>query len=157
MAEDRGERRPYAGGRRGGNHEKRPYTAAAIASTRPVNPDPSRVAARSRATYTGTPRFKRDASAPPAESGERPTFTRSKSPRFRKLRASRDAGGETRPRFDRADKPAFGGKPRFGGKPVRRQASGFKKKFTGKAAGAKGSYKGGKAERAKRGVWSARG
>ena len=43
----------------------------------------------------------------------------------------------------RAGKPAFGAKPGF-------KKDGFKKKFVGKAAGAKGSYKGGKAERAKR-------
>ena len=43
---------------------------------------------------------------------------------------------------------ASAGKPSFGGK----KPDGFKKKFVGKAAGAKGSYKGGKAQRAKRGV-----
>jgi hypothetical protein len=45
-----------------------------------------------------------------------------------------------RPRH--ADKPRFGGKPSFDKKP-----GGFKKKFVGKAAGAKGAYKGGKAFR----------
>ena len=33
-----------------------------------------------------------------------------------------------------------------------KKSEGFKKKYVGKAAGAKGAYKGGKAERAKRGV-----
>ena len=47
-------------------------------------------------------------------------------------------GGE-RPAFARR-KPSFGGKP-----------AGFKKKYTGKAAGAKGAYKGGKAFRHKSG------
>jgi hypothetical protein len=54
-----------------------------------------------------------------------------------------------------AGKPGFGGKapykPAFGGKPRFEKPAGFKKKFVGKAAGAKGSYKGGKAFRNKAG------
>ena len=97
------------------------------------------------------------ARAPPAEGGERPTFDAQQARAFRKLRARGDAGGDTAA-FRRAEKPAFAGKPRFkpgyGGKPAfgDKKPGGFKKKYVGKAAGAKGSYKGGKAERAKRGV-----
>jgi ATP-dependent RNA helicase DeaD len=51
------------------------------------------------------------------------------------------------PRAEGGERPAFArGKPSFGAKPA-----GFKKKFTGKAAGAKGAYKGGKAFRHKSG------
>ena len=56
----------------------------------------------------------------------------------------RYAAGD-KPRFASGDKPRFGGKPAFGDK----KPGSFKKKFTGKAAGAKGSYKGGKAFRDK--------
>src|SRR5262249_23496800 len=57
----------------------------------------------------------------------------------------------------RPARPPFAGKPRFGGKPgFAGKAGGFKKKFTGKAAGAKGAYQGGKAERAKRGFTKTR-
>ena len=56
------------------------------------------------------------------------------------------------PRFERAEKPRFRRqarfKPGFGGKPAfgDKKPEGFKKKYVGKAAGAKGSYKGGKAD-----------
>jgi ATP-dependent RNA helicase DeaD len=55
--------------------------------------------------------------------------------------------GKTFGKSSFGDKPRFGGKPSFGAKPGK---GGFKKKFVGKAAGAKGSYQGGKAERARR-------
>jgi ATP-dependent RNA helicase DeaD len=57
------------------------------------------------------------------------------------------------PRFaDDRSKPTFSDKPRFGGKPGGfKKSDGFKKKFVGKAAGAKGSYKGGKEFRKKSG------
>jgi ATP-dependent RNA helicase DeaD len=131
MAEDT-ERRPYTGG---GNRfdkagEPRPYES-------------NRTHSRN---YKGTPRFKRDDAAPPRESAEPPRDA--------------DAAQVERPRFgDKprfggkpgfAGKPAFGSKPGFGGKPAfGKKTDGFKKKFTGKAAGAKGSYKGGKAFRDK--------
>jgi hypothetical protein len=47
----------------------------------------------------------------------------------------RFASGD-KPRFASGDKPRFAGKPSFGDK----KPEGFKKKFVGKAAGAKGSY-----------------
>jgi hypothetical protein len=63
----------------------------------------------------------------------------------------RGPSGE-RPRFERRERPAFGDKPSFrkeGFKPAFKKEGSFKKKFTGKAAGAKGAYKGGKAFREK--------
>jgi hypothetical protein len=125
MAEEDGGRRPYAGG---GNRfdkagEPRPFESRRSESR----------------NYKGTPRFKRDESAPaPTEGGEK-SFQGSKAPRFSTF--------ESKPAFAPGDKPRFAGKPSFGDK----KPGGFKKKFTGKAAGAKGAYKGGKAERAKRG------
>jgi ATP-dependent RNA helicase DeaD len=114
--------------------ERRPYTGG---GSRFKGPNFEREGPRG--PYKGTPRFAdaaqrfegyaaKEAPAP----AERPEFAA--RPRY-----------EDRPRF--AGKPGFGGKPAFGGKP-----GGFKKKYTGKAAGAKGAYKGGKAERAKRGA-----
>jgi ATP-dependent RNA helicase DeaD len=80
----------------------------------------------------GGNRFERDSKPPfrdkPAR-GDKPSF------------GDRPAYGD-KPAF--RGKPSFGGKPAFGGKP-----GGFKKKFVGKAAGAKGAYKGGKAHRAR--------
>jgi ATP-dependent RNA helicase DeaD len=69
--------------------------------------------------------------------------------------AGKDAARPERPGYGEkpafGDRPSFGDKPRFGGKPgFAGKPAGFKKKYTGKAAGAKGTYKGGKAERAKR-------
>ena len=62
--------------------------------------------------------------------------------------------GDTPDKPSSGDKPSYGDKPRFAGKPGFKKdfktGGGFKKKFVGKAAGAKGAYKGGKAERAKR-------
>jgi DbpA RNA binding domain len=131
-----------------------------------------------RPAYKGTPRFSEGgaedgrASKPqrfssfapagdsaPAAGGE----AGESRPRFEKR--ERPAYGD-KPSF--GDKPRFGGKPGFGGKPAFgkkpgfgskpsfagksdgfKKTDGFKKKFTGKAAGAKGSYKGGKAFRDK--------
>jgi len=167
MAEEDGGRRPYAGG--GGSAgkrydkssgEKKPYTGGGNRFDKAGEPRPfksNRSEARNYSgpprSYAGTPRFKRDDSAPPAAGGER--SERSKPARFESFAPAGDAGGDSRPRFDRDEKPAFAGKPRFkpgyGGKPTfgDKKPGGFKKKFTGKAAGAKGSYKGGKAFRAK--------
>jgi ATP-dependent RNA helicase DeaD len=128
VAEERGERRPYTGG---GNRFERE------GGKRP---------------YKGSPRFADEAQrfegyAANKEPGgeaprsERPTFERRERKPFGK-----PAFGD-KPRF--AGKPSFGGKPAFGSKPGFKK-DGFKKKFVGKAAGAKGAYKGGKAERAKR-------
>jgi hypothetical protein len=146
MAEERGERKPYMGG--GSRYKKEGYT-----------PGPKR-------SYGGSPRYSNDAAsserpsfAPPAEGGEeRPKFERAERPAFKK---DKDYGDK--PRFERRDRPAFGDKPSFGDKPKFGKpggfkkdfkkdgfkAGGFKKKFVGKAAGAKGSYKGGKAFRDK--------
>jgi ATP-dependent RNA helicase DeaD len=74
------------------------------------------------------------------ERGDKPAFG-AKPPRYS------DKAFGAKPTF--GDKPAFGGKPAFGSKPAfGGKPSGFKKKFVGKAAGAKGAYKCGKARRA---------
>jgi ATP-dependent RNA helicase DeaD len=158
MAEEDGGRRPYAGGGKRfdkSSGEKKPYTGGGNRFDKAGEPRPFESRRSESRNYKGSPRFKRDDAAPPAESGERPSFDRSKPPRFESFAPSGDAGGDTRPRFERAEKPAFAGKPRFkpgyGGKPAfgDKKPGSFKKKFVGKAAGAKGSYKGGKAHRAK--------
>jgi hypothetical protein len=171
MQEEDGGRRPYAGGGGSGGKrfdkssgEKKPYTGGGNRFDKAGEPRPfesrrseSRNYKGPPRSYAGTPRFKRDDSAP-SSGGERPSFDRSKAPRFESFAPAGDAGGDSRPRFERAEKPAFAGKPRFkpgyGGKPAfgDKKPEGFKKKYVGKAAGAKGAYKGGKAERAKRGV-----
>jgi ATP-dependent RNA helicase DeaD len=119
--------KPYLGG---GNRydkagEKRPFESRRTQSR----------------NYKGVPRDRDAGDAAPRETFEAP----------------RDADAEhvARPRFagkprfgdQPAFKPKFGAKPGFGKKPA--FAGGFKKKFTGKAAGAKGTYKGGKAFRDK--------
>jgi ATP-dependent RNA helicase DeaD len=139
--EGRPERKPYMGGgnrfeRDGG---KRPYTPRAPREG-------------GRPPYAGTPRYSRDDNARlPAEFRDAP----------------REPSGAERPERPFGDKPReFGDKPRSfksggfkpgfksggfkkdGFKPAFKK-DGFKKKFTGKAAGAKGSYKGGKAFRDK--------
>jgi ATP-dependent RNA helicase DeaD len=92
--------------------------------------------------YKGTPRFARDAA--PREH-TRPEGAEGFSPP-----GDSSGHGAERPRY--RDKPSYGGKPAFGGKPsFGGKPGGFKKKFVGKAAGAKGSYKGGKAFRNKAG------
>jgi hypothetical protein len=134
MAEDRGERRPYAGG------AKKPYIGGGNRFDKAGEPRPFESRRSESRNYKGTPRFKRDDNAPPraAEGAETP-HERSKPPRFSSF--------AEKPSFAPGDKPRFAAKPSFGDK----KPGGFKKKFTGKAAGAKGAYKGGKAERAKRG------
>lgn len=92
--------------------EKKPYIGGGNRFDKAGEPRPYESRRSQSRNYKGTPRFSRDASAPPAEGGERPAFGR--------------------------------GKPSFDKKP------GFKKKYTGKAAGAKGAYKGGKAFRKER-------
>src|SRR6187399_38706 len=168
MAEEDGGRRPYAGGGSKrydkSSGEKKPYIGGGNRFDKAGEPRPyesrrseSRNYKGPPRSYAGTPRFKRDDSAPSA-GGERTSFDRSKAPRFESFAPAGEAGGDSRPRFERAEKPAFAGKPRFkpgyGGKPAfgDKKSEGFKKKYVGKAAGAKGAYKGGKAERAKRGV-----
>jgi len=137
MAEEDGGRRPYAGG--GGKRydksgppsgEKRPYTGGGNRFDKAGEPRPYESNRSQSRNYKGTPRFKSDDAAPAVDP---------------------DTGRVERPRH--ADKPRFGGKPSFGSKPsFGAKPGGFKKKYVGKAAGAKGAYKGGKAERAKRGV-----
>jgi ATP-dependent RNA helicase DeaD len=140
------DRRPYAGKKSGpGSGAKRPYIGGGNRFDKAGEPRPYESRRSESRNYKGTPRFKRDDSAAPApraegaESGERASFERSKPPRF--------ATFEPKPRF--AGKPSFGAKKygdkKFGDK----KPEGFKKKYTGKAAGAKGSYKGGKAFRDK--------
>jgi ATP-dependent RNA helicase DeaD len=123
MAEESGERRPYRGG---GNRFERE------GGKRP---------------YKGTPRFADEAQRFEGYAAKDDT------------RAERPSEAAPRPRS--AERPAFGDRPRFAGKPgsfkkegFKKEGfkkDGFKKKFVGKAAGAKGTYQGGKAERAKRG------
>jgi ATP-dependent RNA helicase DeaD len=127
------EARPYASG-------KKPYTGGGNRFDKAGEPRPYESRRSESRNYKGTPRFKRDEGAPPqVESAEGAEAQRSKPPRFSTF--------ESKPQFAPGDKPRFAGKPSFGDK----KPGGFKKKFTGKAAGAKGAYKGGKAERAKRG------
>ena len=143
MAEEGGgERRPYAGG--GGKKfeggEKRPYIGGGNRFDKAGEPRPYKSERSQSRNYKGTPRFRDDAprAAAPAEGGDRPSADRgSKPPRFST--------------FAEKPKAAFGDKPRFAGKPsfAGSKPEGFKKKFVGKAAGAKGSYKGGKAFRDK--------
>ena len=98
-SEERGERRPYEGG-------KRPYIGGGNRFDKAGEPRPYESRRSESRNYKGTPRFKRDeGSAPPLEGAERPE----------------------RPRFERADKPAFGGKPRFAGKPSFGGKPSFKK------------------------------
>jgi ATP-dependent RNA helicase DeaD len=94
--------------------QKRPYTGGGNRFDAAGEPRPHESRRSQSRNYKGTPRFRDESGAPPAEGGERPAFARRK--------------------------PSFGGKP-----------AGFKKKYTGKAAGAKGAYKGGKAFRHKSG------
>jgi hypothetical protein len=116
--EGRDERRPKFGG-------KKPYTGGGNRFDKAGEPRPYESNRSQSRNYKGTPRFKSDDAAPAVD----PDTGRVERPRY--------AG---KPRF--GDKPAFGGKPSFGRKP-----GGFKKKYVGKAAGAKGAYKGGKAFR----------
>jgi hypothetical protein len=102
--------------------------------------------------YKGTPRYADKVASLPAEFRDQERAPSQERPAF----APRE-----RPAF--GDKPSFGDKPRFGGKPGFKKEgfkpggfkkdgfkpAGFKKKFTGKAAGAKGAYKGGKSFREK--------
>ena len=106
--------------------------------------------------YKGTPRF-----SEAGERAERPT--RSRPPTFESF-APPAEGGTDRPRFERRERPSFGDKPGGFKKSFKKEGfksggfktggfksgtGGFKKKYVGKAAGAKGSYKGGKAFREK--------
>jgi ATP-dependent RNA helicase DeaD len=154
--EERGGRRPYAGGGKRydkSSGEKKPYTGGGNRFDKAGEPRPfksnrseSRNYSGPPRSYAGTPRFKRDDSAPPpAEGGDRPTFEGSRPPRFSTFAEKPRFASGDKPRFASGDKPRFAGKPSFGDK----KPEGFKKKFVGKAAGAKGSYKGGKAHRAK--------
>jgi ATP-dependent RNA helicase DeaD len=110
--------------RRAGTGGRKPYIGGGNRFDKAGEPRPFESRRSQSRNYKGTPRFRSEgASAPPVDA---------------------DAAQVERPRY--AGKPRFAGKPAFGGKPA-----GFKKKFTGKAAGAKGSYKGGKAFRDKSG------
>ena len=116
--EGRDEQRPKFGGRK-------PYTGGGNRFDKAGEPRPYESNRSQSRNYKGTPRFKGDDATPAVD----PDTGRVERPRY-----------ADKPRF--SDKPKFGGKPSFGGKP-----GGFKKKYVGKAAGAKGAYKGGKAFR----------
>jgi ATP-dependent RNA helicase DeaD len=142
MAEDAGERRPYKGGKKFEGGEKRPYIGGGNRFDKAGEPRPYKSERSQSRNYKGTPRFRDDAPRAPApEGGSEGAPERSSRP----------------PRFSTfAEKPRSEGKPSYGGKPSFSKPSfgagkpeGFKKKFVGKAAGAKGSYKGGKAFRDK--------
>jgi hypothetical protein len=155
MAEERGERKPYMGGgnrfeREGG---KRPYRSGGASEG-------------GRPSYQGTPRYSRDDRSAGKDQGRLP-------PEFREPPRESGEGAAERPARATGDKPrAFkkdggffkkegtgfkkdfkGGfkkaGPSFGKDRPAFKKEGFKKTFTGKAAGAKGSYKGGKAFRDK--------
>jgi len=131
-----GAERPYRGG--GSRYEKKPFERrSSEGRARPSKP------------YEGTPRYARkdEARLPPEfrdaprESGDRPERGADERPRgFAKggfKPGFRQGGPGSAPRTRQEGfKPAF-------------KKEGFKKKFTGKAAGAKGAYKGGKAYRDK--------
>jgi hypothetical protein len=130
----------------GGKGERRPYTGGGNRFERDGGKRPYRSSEGGKSSYQGTPRYSRDDNArlpaefrePPRESGERPA-----EPGGDKPRAFKKEG--FKPGFKKEFKGGFkkdGFKPAF-------KKEGFKKKFTGKAAGAKGSYKGGKAFRDK--------
>jgi hypothetical protein len=143
MAEAGGERRPYAGGAKkfeGG--EKRPYIGGGNRFDKAGEPRPYKSERSQSRNYKGTPRFRDDAPRAPSPEGEdRAPERGSRPPRFSTF--AEKSGSDSKPSY--AGKPSFA-KPSFGaGKP-----EGFKKKFVGKAAGAKGAYKGGKAFRDKR-------
>jgi ATP-dependent RNA helicase DeaD len=153
-SEERGGRKPYMGGgsryKEGGSeYVKKPYKGT------PRFTEGGAEDGRS----SRPPRFA--SFAPEGGSGDsaggeaRPKFEKRERPAY----GDKPSFGD-KPRF--AGKPSFGGKPGFGKKPGFgskpsfagksdgfKKADGFKKKFTGKAAGAKGSYKGGKAFRDK--------
>jgi hypothetical protein len=153
-SEDRGERRPYSGGGKKyeKSGEKRPYIGGGNRFDKAGEPRPYESRRSESRNYKGPPRFKRDSAPPSAEGGEGPSFERKPARGSTFAPAGEGAAGGERPRFERRDRPSFGDKPRFGGKPSfgKKPAGGeFKKKFVGKAAGAKGSYKGGKAFRDK--------
>jgi ATP-dependent RNA helicase DeaD len=137
MAEQAGERRPYTGGgnrfeRDGLERPRRPFEGG-------------------KRPYKGTPRYSREDNArlptefrdaPREESGaERPERSFGDSPRPFKKEGFK-SGGFKSGGFKKEGFKKEGFKPAF-------KKDGFKKKFTGKAAGAKGSYKGGKAFREK--------
>jgi ATP-dependent RNA helicase DeaD len=85
-----------------------------------------------KSQYEGTPRFANQDAPPPGDASQR--FEGYASAGRPAPRSRDDAGGPTgsdRPRFDR-------GAPRKEFKPA---GTGFKKKYVGKAAGAKGSFK----------------
>jgi len=127
MAEDRDERRPHVGG-------KKPYIGGGNRFDKAGEPRPYESRRSQSRNYKGTPRFKDDSASTTAP---------------REPSVDPDTGRVERPRY--AGKPRFGDKPSFGGKPSFEKPGSFKKKFVGKAAGAKGSYKGGKAFRNKAG------
>ncbi len=126
--------------------EKRPYIGGGNRFDKAGEPRPYESRRSESRNYKGTPRFANETSG---EGGH------AKPARGSTFAPAGEASAE-RPRFERRERPSFGDKPRFGGKPgfgdkpaFGGKPGGFKKKFTGKAAGAKGSYKGGKAFRDK--------
>jgi hypothetical protein len=144
--------------RKGG--ERRPYTGGGNRFEREGGKRPYRSAEGGRSSYQGTPRFSRDENAslpsefqePPRETGERAERPeRSYGDKPRAFKKDGFKPGFKKPGFKggfKKDGPSFGGdRPAF--KKEGFKKDGFKKKFTGKAAGAKGSYKGGKAFREK--------
>jgi ATP-dependent RNA helicase DeaD len=122
-------------------YEKKPYTGGGNRFDKSGEPRPYESRRAQSRNYKGTPRFQRDDERAPRVEAQPATH----DPDAAQVERPRFAG---KPRF--GDKPGFGGKPRFAGKPAfGAKPGGFKKKFVGKAAGAKGSYKGGKAFRNK--------
>jgi hypothetical protein len=125
MAEERGERRPYTGG---GNRFERE------GGKRP---------------YQGTPRFSREERISNKDAARLPAEFR--EPGREPSEPDRPFGDKPRPFKKDGFKPSFKkeGFKKEGFKKPGFTSGGFKKKFTGKAAGAKGAYKGGKAFRDK--------
>ena len=141
-----GERRPYTGG---GNRFERDGGERPRFNKKP---------------YGGTPRFSRDDRSPERDTSSLPAEFRepAREPGERFERAERpERSYGDKPRAFKKDGPGFksGFKPGFKKDGFKSggfkkdgpsfKKDGFKKKFTGKAAGAKGAYKGGKAFRDK--------
>ncbi len=164
-----GGKRPYMGG--GSRYKKEGYEGGGARRGYQGSP---RFADESQrfegyASNEGAPAADRGDRTERSERPARPRFE-DYAPRRESRDDSRGESRDERPRFEGGErkpfkkpfgkpgfgKPSFGdkprygsGKPSFGDKPAFKK-DGFKKKFVGKAAGAKGAYKGGKAERAKR-------
>ena len=108
---------------------------------------------RERKPYLGGGnRFDKAGEARPYESQRTHSRNYKGTPRFKDDSGHAAPAGEpvVDPDTGRVERPRYAGKPGFGAKRSFEKPGSFKKKYTGKAAGAKGAYKGGKAFRKER-------